>query len=243
MSYICSVCGKHYASKADMYACMSEDYKKQAAEAEKETNVDLKLHLYEEDILAAANKLKEQIARYNAYAREHNKSAYKGKVDIANGTRKIACSFFPSISRDPIKVDIIPDKPVTTSVPCGTGTGTGTGTCTCGKKEEQKTKPSNEKKSMTMDEVYDFFEKIDIDEFLDNFDDPNYWIESGLIDACNVLTGSNVTKEDVEKNINKALNSPLIQYQADMLKKYSKPKKFEISLEDLLNEALGKEKK
>ena len=187
--------------------------------------------------LAAANKLKEQIARYNAYAREHNKSVYKGKVDIANGTRRIACSFFPSISRDPIKVDIIPDKPVTTSVPCGTGTCT----CTCGKKEEQKTKPSTGKKPMTMNEVYDFFEKIDIDEFLDNFDDPNYWAESGLIDACNVLTGSNVTKEDVEKNINKALNSPLIQHQADMLKKYSK--KSEISLEDLLNEALGKEKK
>lgn len=237
MSYICSVCGKHYASKSDMYACMSEDYKKQAEEAEKETSVDLKLHLYEEDILAAANKLKEQIARYNTYARENDRPAYTGRIEITASTRKIAHSFYPSISRDPIKVNTIPDEPVKVKRECSCEK------CSCGKKEEQKTKSNNEKKPMTMNEAYDFFEKIDVDEFLDNFDDPNYWAESGLIDACNALTGSNVTKEDVEKNINKALNSPLIQHQADMLRKYSKPKKSETSLEDLLNEVLGKEKK
>lgn len=235
MSYICSVCGKHYTSKSDMYACMSEDYKKQAEEAEKETSVDLKLHLYEEDILAAANKLKEQITRYNAYARENDRPAYTGRIEVSAGNKKIAYSFFPSISRDPIKVSVIPDEPVKKECSCEN--------CTCGKKEEKKAKPSNKKKPMTMNEAYNFFEKIDVDEFLDNFDDPNYWVESGLIDACNVLTGSNITKEDAEKNINKALNSPLIQYQVDMLKKYSKPKKSETSLEDLLNEVLGKEKK
>lgn len=235
MSYICSVCGKHYASKADMYACMSEDYKKQAEEAEKETSIDLKLHLYEEDILAAANKLKEQIARYNAYAREHDKPAYTGRIEITAGNKKIAYSFFPSISRDPIKVSVIPDEPVKKECSCEN--------CTCGKKEKQKTKPSNEKKFMTMDEACDLIEKVDINELLDNLDDPNYWAESGLIDACNVLTGFNVTKEDVEKSIDKALKNPLIQYQVDMLRKCAKPKKSETNLEDLLNEVLGKEKK
>lgn len=237
MSYICSVCGKHYASKSDMYACMSEDYKKQAEEAEKETSVDLKLHLYEEDILAAANKLKEQIARYNTYARENDRPAYTGRIEITAGTRKIAHSFYPSISRDPIKVNTIPDEPVKVKRECSCEK------CSCGKKEEQKAKPSNEKKLMTMNEACDLIEKVDINELLDNLDDPNYWAESGLIDACNTLTGFNVTKEDVEKNIDKALKNPLIQYQADMLRKCAKPKKSEISLEDLLNEALGKEKK
>lgn len=235
MSYICSVCGKHYTSKADMYACMSEDYKKQAEEAEKETSIDLKLHLYEEDILAVANKLKEQIARYNAYAREHDKPAYTGRIEVSAGNKKIAYSFFPSISRDPIKVSVIPDEPVKKECSCEN--------CTCGKKEKQKAKPSNEEKSMTMDEACDLIEKIDINELLDNLDDPNYWTESGLIDACNVLTGFNVTKEDVEKSIDKALKNPLIQYQVDMLRKCAKPKKSETNLEDLLNEVLGKEKK
>ena len=46
MSYICPACGKHYASKADLYTCMSKDYKKRADEAKEETNIDLKLHLY-----------------------------------------------------------------------------------------------------------------------------------------------------------------------------------------------------
>ena len=73
MSYICPVCGTHYASKADLYACMSGDYKKRADEARKETNIDMNLHPYEENILAAANKLKEQIARYNSYAIEYNR--------------------------------------------------------------------------------------------------------------------------------------------------------------------------
>jgi hypothetical protein len=238
MSYICPVCGKHYASKADYYACMSEDYKKCADEAKEETNIDLKLHLYEQDILAAANKLKEQIARYNAYAREHDKPAYTGRIEITASTRKIAHSFYPSISKDPIKVNTIPDEPVKIKRECSCEK------CSCGKKEEQKAKPSNEKKSMTMNEAYDLIEKIDINEFLDNVDDPNYWAKSGLLNACNTLTGFNVTKEDVERNINKALNNPLIQFQADMLRKCfeSKFKKSETNLEELLNEVIGKEK-
>ncbi len=240
MSYICPVCGKHYASKADLYACMSEDYKKCADEAKEETNIDLKLHLYEQDILAAANKLKEQIARYNAYAREHDKPAYTGRIEITASTRKIAHSFYPSISKDPIKVNTIPDEPVKVKRECSCEK------CSCGKKEDQKTKPNNEKKSMTMNEACDFIEKIDINELLDNLDDPNYWDESGLLNACNALTGFNITKEDVEKNIDKALNNPLIQLQADMLgkcsKSKSKSKKSETNLEELLNEALRKEK-
>ncbi len=233
MSYICPVCGKHYASKADLYACMSGDYKKRADEAKEETNIDLKLHLYEQDILAAANKLKEQIARYNSYARENNRPVYTGRMEITANNRKIAYSFLPSILRDPIKVSVTPDEPAKT---CSCET------CSCGKKEDQKTKPNNEKKSMTIDEACDFIEKIDINELLDNLDDPNYWVESGLLNACNTLTGLNVTKEDIERNLNKALNNPLVQFQADMLRKCSKSKKSETNLEELLNEVFGKEK-
>lgn len=235
MSYICPVCGKHYASKADLYACMSGDYKKRADEAKEETNIDLKLHLYEQDILAAANKLKEQIARYNSYARENSRPVYTGRMEIAANNRKIAYSFLPSILRDPIKVSVIPDEPAKT---CSCGT------CSCDKKEDQKTKPNNEKKSMTIDEACDFIEKIDINELLDNLDDPNYWVKSGLLNACNALTGFNVTKEDIERNLNKALNNPLVQLQADMLRKCSKSKsnKSETNLEELLNEVFGKEK-
>ena len=233
MSYICPACGKHYASKADLYACMSKDYKKRADEAKEETNIDLKLHLYEQDILAAANKLKEQIARYNSYARENSRPTYTGRIEIAANNRKIAYPFLPSVLRDPIKVSVIPDEPAKT---CSCGT------CSCEKKEDQKTKPNNEKKSMTIDEACGFIEKIDINELLDNLNDPNYWIESGLLDACNALTGLNVTKEDVERNLNKALNNPLVQFQADILRKCSKPKKSETNLEELLYEVLGKEK-
>ena len=233
MSYICPVCGKHYASKADLYACMSGDYKKRADEAKEETNIDLKLHLYEQDILAASNKLKEQIARYNSYARENSRPVYTGGMEITSNNRKIAYSFLPSILKDPIKVSVIPDEPAKT---CSCGT------CSCDKKEDQKTKPNNEKKSMTIDEACDFIEKIDINELLDNLNDPNYWIESGLLNACNTLTGLNVTKEDIERNLNKALNNPLVQFQADMLRKCSKSKKSETNLEELLNEVFGKEK-
>lgn len=233
MSYICPVCGKHYASKADLYACMSGDYKKRADEAKEETNIDLKLHLYEQDILAAANKLKEQIARYNSYARENSRPTYTGKIEIAANDRKIAYPFLPSVLKDPIKVNVAPDESTKT---CSCGT------CSCDKKEDQKTKPNNEKKSMTIDEACDFIEKIDINELLDNLDDPNYWIESGLLKACNTLTGLNVTKEDIERNLNKALNNPLVQFQADMLRKCSKSKKSETNLEELLNEVFGKEK-
>lgn len=99
---------------------------------------------------------------------------------------------------------------------------------------------------MTMNEACDLIEKVDINELLDNLDDPNYWDESGLLNACNALTGFNITKEDVEKNIDKALNNPLIQLQADMLRKCSKSKskskKSETNLEELLNEAIRKEK-
>lgn len=233
MSYICPVCGKHYASKADLYACMSGDYKKRADEAKEETNIDLKLHLYEQDILAAANKLKEQIARYNSYARENSRPTYTGKIEIAANNRKIAYPFLPSVLRDPIKVSVIPDEPAKT---CSCGT------CSCGEKEDQKTKPNNEKKSMTIDEACDFIEKIDINELLDNLNDPKYWIESGLLNACNTLTGLNVTKEDIERNLNKALNHPLVQFQADILRKCSKSKKSETNLKELLNEVFGKEK-
>ena len=233
MSYICPVCGKHYASKADLYACMSGDYKKRADEARKETNIDLNLHPYEENILIAANKLKEQIARYNSYAIEYNIPRYTGRMEITANNRKIAYSFLPSILRDPIKVSVIPDEPAKT---CSCGT------CSCGKKEDQKTKPNDEKKSMTIDEACDFIEKIDINELLDNLNDPDYWVESGLLNACNTLTGFNVTKEDIERNLNKALNHPLVQFQADMLRKCSKPKKSETNLEELLNEVFGKEK-
>ena len=230
MSYICPVCGKHYASKADLYACMSGDYQKRADEAKEETNIDLKLHLYEQDILAAANKLKEQIGRYNSYARENSRPTYTGKIEIAANNRKIAYPFLPSVLRDPIKVSIIPDEPAKT---CSCGT------CSCGKNEDQKVKP---KKSMTIDEACDFIEKIDINELLDNLNDPKYWVESGLLNACNTLTGLNVTKEDIEKNLGKALNHPLVQFQADMLRKCSKSKKSETNLEELLNEVFGKEK-
>ena len=233
MSYICPVCGKHYASKADLYACMSGDYKKRADEARKETNIDLNLHPYEENILIAANKLKEQIARYNSYAIEYNIPRYTGRMEITANNRKIAYSFLPSILRDPIKVSVIPDEPAKT---CSCGT------CSCGKKEDQKTKPNDEKKSMTIDDAYDFIEKIDVNELLDNLNDPDYWVESGLLNACNTLTGFNVTKEDIERNLNKALNHPLVQFQADMLRKCSKPKKSETNLEELLNEVFGKEK-
>lgn len=237
MSYICPVCGKHYTSKADLYACMSEDYKKCADEAKEETNIDLKLHLYEQDILAAANKLKEQIARYNAYAKENNRPIYIGKMEITAGTRKIAFSPVTSLLRDQVKVSITPNEPIKT---CSCGT------CSCGKKEDKEAKPNNEKKPMTADEACDLIEKIDINELLDNLDDPNYWDESGLLNACNAFTGFNVTKEDIERNINKALNNPLIQFQADMLRKCSesksKSKKSKTNLEELLNEVIGKEK-
>lgn len=233
MSYICPVCGKHYASKADLYACMSGDYKKRADEAKEETNIDLKLHLYEQDILAAANKLKEQIARYNSYAIENSRPTYTGRMEITANNRKIAYSFLPSILRDPIKVNVIPDEPAKT---CSCGT------CSCGEKENQKTKPNNEKKSMTIDEACDFIEKIDINELLNNLDNPNYWVESGLLNAGNTLTGFNITKEDIERNLNKALNNPLVQFQTDMLRKCSKSNKSETNLEELLNEVFGKEK-
>ena len=237
MNYICPVCGKHYSSKADLYACMSGDYKKRADEARKETNIDTNLHPYEENILIAANKLKEQIARYNSYAIEYNRPPYTGRMEITANNRKIAYSFLPSILKDSIKVNVIPDEPTKT---CSCGT------CSCGEKEDQKTKSNNEKKSMTIDEACDFIEKIDINELLDNIDDPNYWIESGLLNACNTLMGFNITKEDVEKNINKVINNPLIQLQTDMLrnsfKSKSKSKKSETNLEELLNEVFGKEK-
>ena len=235
MSYICPVCGKHYASKADLYACMSGDYKKRADEAKEETNIDLKLHLYEQDILAAANKLKEQIARYNSYAIEHNKPTYTGRMEITANNRKIAYSFLPSILKDSIKVNVTPDEPTKT---CSCGT------CSCGEKEDQKTKPNNEKKSMTIDDAYDFIEKIDVNELLDNLNDPDYWVESGLLNACNALMGFNITKEDVEKNINEVINNPLIQRQTDMIRKWSKSKSkmYETNLEELLNEVLGKGK-
>ena len=233
MSYICPVCGKHYASKADLYACMSGDYKKRADEAKEETTIDLNLNLHEQDILAAANKLKEQIARYNAYARENSRPTYTGRIEIAANNRKIAYPFLPSVLRDPIKVSVIPDESAKT---CSCGT------CSCGKNEDQNTKPNNEKKSMTIDEACNFIEKIDINELLDNLDDPNYWVESGLLNACNTLTGLNLTKEDIEKNLGKAINNPLIQFQADMLRKCSKSKKSETNLEELLNEVFGKEK-
>lgn len=235
MSYICPVCGKHYASKADLYACMSGDYKKRADEAKEETNIDLKLHLYEQDILAAANKLKEQIARYNSYARENSRPTYTGKIEIAANNRKIAYPFLPSVLKDSIKVNVTPDEPTKT---CSCGI------YSCGKNEDQKTKPNNEKKSMTIDEAYGFIEKIDINELLDNLNDPKYWVESGLLNACNTLTGLNLTKEDIEKNLGKAINNPLIQFQTDMLKKWSKSKSemYETNLEELLNEVFGKEK-
>jgi hypothetical protein len=212
---------------------MSGDYKKRADEARKETNIDINLHPYEENILIAANKLKEQIARYNSYAIEYNRPPYTGRMEITANNRKIAYSFLPSILKDPIKVSVIPDEPAKT---CSCGT------CSCGEKEDQKTKPNNEKKSMTIDEACDFIEKIDINELLDNLNDPKYWIESGLLNACNTLTGLNVTKEDIERNLNKALNHPLVQFQADMLRKCSKSKKSETNLEELLNEVFGKEK-
>ena len=234
MNYICPVCGKHYASKADLYACMSGDYKKRADEARKETNIDMNLHPYEENILIAANKLKEQIARYNFYAIEYNRPPYTGRIEITANNRKIAYSFLPSILKDPIKVSVIPDEPTKT---CSCGT------CSCGEKEDQKTKP---KKSMTIDEACDFIEKIDVNELLDNINDPNYWNDSGLLNACNTLTGFNITKEDIEKNIKKVLNTPLIRLQADMLrdcsKSKSKSKKSETNLEELLNEVIRKEK-
>lgn len=235
MSYICPVCGKHYASKADLYACMSGDYKKRADEAKEETNIDLKLHLYEQDILAAANKLKEQIARYNSYATENRRPTYTGRMEITANNRKIAYSFLPSILRDPIKVNVIPDEPTKT---CSCET------CSCDEKEDQKTKPNNEKKSMTIDDAYDFIEKIDVNELLDNLNDPDYWVESGLLNACNALMGFNITKEDVEKNINEVINNPLIQLQTDTLRKWykSKSKMYETNLEELLNEVFGKEK-
>ena len=235
MSYICPVCGKHYASEADLYACMSGDYKKRADEAKEETNIDLKLHLYEQDILAAANKLKEQIARYNSYAIENSRPTYTGRMEITANNRKIAYSFLPSILRDPIKVNVIPDEPAKT---CSCET------CSCGEKEDQKTKPNNEKKSMTIDDAYDFIEKIDVNELLDNLNDPDYWVESGLLNACNALMGFNITKEDVEKNINEVINNPLIQLQTDTLRKWykSKSKMYETNLEELLNEVFGKEK-
>ena len=233
MSYICPVCGKHYASKADLYACMSGDYKKRADEARKETNIDINLHPYEENILIAANKLKEQIARYNSYAIEYNRPPYTGRMEITANNRKIAYSFLPSILKDPIKVNVTPNEPAKT---CSCGT------CSCGENEDQKTKPNNEKKSMTIDEACDLIEKIDINELLDNLNDPNYWVESGLLNAGNTLTGLNITKEDIERNLNKALNHPLVQFQADMLRKCSKSKKSETNLEELLNEVFGKEK-
>lgn len=235
MSYICPVCGKHYASKADLYACMSGDYKKRADEAKEETNIDLKLHLYEQDILAAANKLKEQIARYNSYAIENSRPTYTGRMEITANNRKIAYSFLPSILRDPIKVNVIPDESAKT---CSCGT------CSCGEKENQKAKSNNEKKSMTIDDAYDFIEKINVNELLDNLNDPDYWVESGLLNACNALMGFNITKEDVEKNINEVINNPLIQLQTDTLRKWykSKSKMYETNLEELLNEVFGKEK-
>ena len=237
MNYICPVCGKHYSSKADLYACMSGDYKKRADEAREETNIDLKLHRYEQDILTAANKLKEQIAHYNSYAIECNRPTYTGRMEITANNRKIAYSFLPSVLKDPIKVNVTLDESTKT---CSCGT------CSCGKKEDQKAKPNNEKKSMTIDEACDFIEKIDINELLDNLNDPDYWVESGLLNACNTLTGLNVTKEDVEKNINKVINNPLIQLQTDMLrnsfKSKPKSKKSETNLEELLNEVLRKEK-
>lgn len=235
MSYICPVCGKHYASKADLYACMSGDYKKRADEAKEETNIDLKLHLYEQDILAAANKLKEQIARYNSYAIENSRPTYTGRMEITANNRKIAYSFLPSVLKDSIKVNVTPDEPTKT---CSCGT------CSCGEKEDQKAKSNNEKKSMTIDDAYDFIEKIDVNELLDNLNDPDYWVESGLLNACNALMGFNITKEDVEKNINEVINNPLIQLQTDTLRKWykSKSKMYETNLEELLNEVLGKEK-
>ena len=237
MNYICPVCGTHYASKADLYACMSGDYKKRADEARKETNIDMNLHPYEENILAAANKLKEQIARYNSYAIEYNRPPQTGRMEITANNRKIAYSFLPSILKDPITVSVITDEPTKT---CSCET------CSCGKKEDQKAKPNNEKKSMTIDEACDFIEKIDVNELLDNLNDPDYWVESGLLNACNILMGFNITKEDVEKNINKVINNPLIQLQTDMLRNSSKSKpkskKSETSLEELLNEVLRKEK-
>lgn len=235
MSYICPVCGKHYASKADLYACMSGDYKKRADEAKEETNIDLKLHLYEQDILAAANKLKEQIARYNSYAIENSRPTYTGRMEITANNRKIAYSFLPSILRDPIKVNVIPDEPAKT---CSCEA------CSCGEKEDQKDKSNNEKKSMTIDDAYDFIEKIDVNELLDNLNDPDYWVESGLLNACNALMGFNITKEDVEKNINEVINNPLIQLQTNTLRKWykSKSKMYETNLEELLNEVFGKEK-
>ena len=234
MNYICPVCGKHYSSKADLYACMSGDYKKRADEAREETNIDLKLHRYEQDILTAANKLKEQIASYNSYAIECNRPTYTGRMEITANNRKIAYSFLPSALKDPIEVNVAPDESTKT---CSCGT------CSCGKKEDQKSKP---KKTMTIDDACDFIEKIDVNELLDNLDDPNYWVESGLLNACNALMGFNITKEDVEKNINKVINNPLIQLQTDMLrnsfKSKSKSKKSETNLEELLNEVLRKEK-
>lgn len=238
-NYICSVCGKHYSSKADMYACMSEDYKKEAEEAKKETSIDLKLYLYEGDILAAANKLKEQIARYNVYARENDRPAYTGRIEVSAGSKKIAYSFFPSISRDPIKVSVIPDEPIKRKCSCGN--------CSCGKKEEKEEKKAMSaagKKPMTIKAAHDLISDIDINELLDNLDDPDYWAETGLLDACNALSGFNVTKEDIEKNIDRALNDPLIKFQSDMLRKTAEAEKSTPkTLEELLNEALEKEEK
>lgn len=235
MSYICPACGKHYASKADLYACMSKDYKKRADEAKEETTIDLNLNLHEQDILAAANKLKEHIARYNSYAIEHNRPTYTGRMEITANNRKIAYSFLPSVLKDSIKVNVTPDEPTKT---CSCGT------CSCGEKEDQKAKSNNEKKSMTIDDAYDFIEKIDVNELLDNLNDPDYWVESGLLNACNALMGFNITKEDVEKNINEVINNPLIQLQTDTLRKWykSKSKMYETNLEELLNEVFGKEK-
>ena len=137
--------------------------------------------------------------------------------------------------KDSIKVNVTPDEPTKT---CSCGT------CSCGEKEDQKTKSNNEKKSMTIDDAYDFIEKIDVNELLDNLNDPDYWVESGLLNACNALMGFNITKEDVEKNINEVINNPLIQFQTDTLRKWykSKSKMYETNLEELLNEVLGKEK-
>lgn len=127
--YTCSICGKKFAKAADMYQCMAEDCKKKITEAKQAEDIDTRLCAYEDNILVAANKLKDAIANYNNYARHNSRETYKGRLEISTDTRKIAQSFISTPTIQSIKLrQFLLNLPPRTCCSCKS--------CTCDKEKE-----------------------------------------------------------------------------------------------------------
>lgn len=132
--YTCSICGKKFAKVIDMYQCMAEDCKKKITEAKQAEDIDTRLLANEENIAVAANRLKDAINKYNAYARPNGRETYKGSLEISTGTKKIAQSFYSAPTTQRIMAETISSESTPKVCSCKS--------CTCDKRKDEITKES-----------------------------------------------------------------------------------------------------